>query len=117
VQRFTKDQAVEFERLLAAKQRGKLLRASVDQKIISRWRQAHRPTEARVNRVELYLLPVATRMPLKFDSETLTTVTCASPHPDYRPLPPHSKGWGETPRLIVVRSQGVRRKSFISTEC
>ena len=30
----------------------------------------------RVTGVELYLLPVSTRVPLKFGTETLTTVTC-----------------------------------------
>ena len=34
-------------------------------------------TDARIKDVSLYLLPVETRVPLKFGSETLTTVTCA----------------------------------------
>ena len=51
--------------------------ASVDQRKVVPTRRVHRPTDARVNRVELYFLPVATRIPLKFGSETLTTVTCA----------------------------------------
>ena len=34
-------------------------------------------TDARVKDVSLYLLPVETRVPLKFGSETLLTVTCA----------------------------------------
>jgi hypothetical protein len=35
------------------------------------------PTDVRVVGAELYLLPVHTRMPLKFGAETLHTVTCA----------------------------------------
>ena len=34
-------------------------------------------TDVRAIGAELYLLPVTTRMPLKFGPETLTTVTCA----------------------------------------
>lgn len=34
-------------------------------------------TDGRVKDVSLYLLPVETRVPLKFGSETLLTVTCA----------------------------------------
>jgi L-alanine-DL-glutamate epimerase-like enolase superfamily enzyme len=72
--------------------------ASVDQRIVVPTRRVHRPTDARVNRVELYLLPVATRVPLKFGSETLTTVTCARVR--IQLLDRHGRtaeGWGETP--------------------
>lgn len=75
--------------------------ASVDQKLVGRTRQVHRPTDARVNRVELYLLPVATRVPLKFGSETLTTVTCARVR--IQVLDRHGRtaeGWGETPLSV-----------------
>ena len=48
--------------------------------------------------VRLYLLPIQTRVPLKFGSETLTSVTCAracvtveSANGD------RHEGWGETP--------------------
>ena len=34
-------------------------------------------TDVRATGAELYLLPVTSRMPLKFGPETLTTVTCA----------------------------------------
>ena len=34
---------------------------------------ADKATDARVTGVELYLLPVTTRVPLKFGAETLTT--------------------------------------------
>jgi L-alanine-DL-glutamate epimerase-like enolase superfamily enzyme len=72
--------------------------ASVDQKIVVSTGRVHRPTDARVNRVELYFLPVATRIPLKFGSETLTTVTCARVR--IQLLDRHGRtaeGWGETP--------------------
>ena len=75
--------------------------ASVDQKIVVPTRRVHRPTDARVNRVELYFLPVATRIPLKFGSETLTTVTCARVR--IQLLDRHGRtaeGWGETPLSV-----------------
>ena len=34
-------------------------------------------TDIRVKDVELFLLPVQTRVPLKFGTETLSSVTCA----------------------------------------
>lgn len=61
----------------------------------------HRPTDARINRVELYFLPVATRVPLKFGGETLTTVTCARVR--IQLIDRHGKtaeGWGETPLSV-----------------
>ena len=75
--------------------------ASVNEKIVARTRQVHRPTDARVNRVELYFLPVTTRTPLKFGSETLTTVTCARVRMQL--LDRHGRtaeGWGETPLSV-----------------
>ncbi len=75
--------------------------ASVGQTIDARTHRAHRPTDARVNRVELYLLPVATRVPLKFGNETLTTVTCARVRiqlVDRRGRT--AEGWGETPLSV-----------------
>src|SRR5690349_11078716 len=75
--------------------------ASVDQRIVARTRRVHRPTDARINRVELYFLPVATRVPLKFGSETLTTVTCARVR--IQVIDRHgntAEGWGETPLSV-----------------
>lgn len=75
--------------------------ASVGQRIDVSTRRMHRPTDARVNRVELYFLPVATRIPLKFGSETLTTVTCARVRIqliDRRGST--ADGWGETPLSV-----------------
>jgi L-alanine-DL-glutamate epimerase-like enolase superfamily enzyme len=58
-------------------------------------------TDARVVGVELYLLPVTTRVPLKFGAEALTTVTCARVRlrvvgRDGR----SADGWGETPLSV-----------------
>ncbi len=50
---------------------------------------------------ELYLLPVTTRMPLKFGPETLTTVTCARVRMTVRSDTGHlATGWGETPLSV-----------------
>lgn len=55
----------------------------------------------KIVRVHLYFLPVATRMPLKFGPETLTSVTCArirltlSDEKGNR-----AEGWGETPLSV-----------------
>ncbi len=54
--------------------------------------------DARPVAARLYLLPVATRMPLKFGSETLTEVTCARVCITVRnPAGQVAEGWGETP--------------------
>jgi L-alanine-DL-glutamate epimerase-like enolase superfamily enzyme len=69
--------------------------------IISRVRRVQRPTDARVSRVDLYFSPVATRIPLKFGSETLTTVTCARVR--IQLMDRHGRtaeGWGETPLSV-----------------
>ena len=60
-----------------------------------------KPTDVRVTGVELYLLPVTTRVPLKFGVETLTSVTCARARievvgRDGR----RADGWGETPLSV-----------------
>ena len=61
----------------------------------------HRPTDVRVNRVELYFLPVVTRVPLKFGSETLTTVTCARARIQVIDRRGNTaEGWGETPLSV-----------------
>ena len=101
-QPLSQDRAVEQERPPAAKSyAGNCYVASVDQRIVVPTRRVHRPTDARVNRVELYFLPVATRIPLKFGSETLTTVTCARVR--IQLLDRHGRtaeGWGETPLSV-----------------
>ncbi|MCO6047099.1 mandelate racemase/muconate lactonizing enzyme family protein [Aeoliella sp. ICT_H6.2] len=60
-----------------------------------------RPTDVRVVAVELYYLPVETRVPLKFGSETLTSVVCARAQvtvEDARGQ--RAIGWGETPLSV-----------------
>src|SRR6188474_3207369 len=75
--------------------------ASVDQKVGVRTRRVHRPTDARINRVELYFLPVATRVPLKFGAETLTEVTCARVRVQILDRTGRTaEGWGETPLSV-----------------
>lgn len=60
-----------------------------------------RPTDVRVTRVELYLLPVATRVPLKFGGETLTSVTCARVRMTVADACGRTaEGWGETPLSV-----------------
>src|SRR6187549_1391945 len=75
--------------------------ASVDQKAGVRTRRVHRPTDARINRVELYFLPVTTRVPLKFGAETLTSVTCARACLKIADAQGYvAVGWGETPLSV-----------------
>jgi L-alanine-DL-glutamate epimerase-like enolase superfamily enzyme len=58
-------------------------------------------TDVRVTNAELYLLPVETRMPLKFGPETLTSVTCARVRLEVRDRAGHTAcGWGETPLSV-----------------
>jgi L-alanine-DL-glutamate epimerase-like enolase superfamily enzyme len=58
-------------------------------------------TDARAVGAELYLLPVTTRMPLKFGPETLTTVTCARVKLVVRGRDGReAEGWGETPLSV-----------------
>ncbi len=60
-----------------------------------------RDTEVRVVGAELYLLPVETRVPLKFGPETLTSVTCARVRLTVRGRAGRSAdGWGETPLSV-----------------
>jgi L-alanine-DL-glutamate epimerase-like enolase superfamily enzyme len=61
----------------------------------------HRATDVSVESISLYFLPVTTRMPLKFGTETLTSVTCVRAQmtvvtPDGR----RASGWGETPLSV-----------------
>jgi len=75
--------------------------ASVDDKLGARLRRSNRPTDARINRVELYFLPVATRIPLKFGAETLTEVTCARVRVQVLDRTGRTaEGWGETPLSV-----------------
>jgi L-alanine-DL-glutamate epimerase-like enolase superfamily enzyme len=58
-------------------------------------------TDACPTAAELYLLPVTTRMPLKFGTETLTSVTCARVRINVRaPDGRTADGWGETPLSV-----------------
>lgn len=57
-----------------------------------------RITDIRVVAVELYLLPVTTRVPLKFGPEVMTGVTCARARVTVEGLDGKTAaGWGETP--------------------
>jgi L-alanine-DL-glutamate epimerase-like enolase superfamily enzyme len=65
------------------------------------WRAEKKPTDVRITAVELYLLPVATRLPLKFGAETLTTVTCARVRMTVVNRRGETAiGWGETPLSV-----------------
>jgi len=58
-------------------------------------------TDVRVVGVQLYLLPIETRMPLKFGAEVVTRVTCARAKltvEDRRGR--RASGWGETPLSV-----------------
>ncbi|MFT5328247.1 MAG: L-alanine-DL-glutamate epimerase-like enolase superfamily enzyme, partial [Planctomycetaceae bacterium] len=57
-----------------------------------------KPTDVRVTSTELYLLPVQTRMPIKFGPEVLTEVTCARVKVTVEGRDGRTAhGWGETP--------------------
>lgn len=58
-------------------------------------------TDARPIGCELYLLPVRTRVPLKFGPETLTEVTCARVRLHIEGVDQRrATGWGETPLSV-----------------
>jgi L-alanine-DL-glutamate epimerase-like enolase superfamily enzyme len=58
-------------------------------------------TDIRVTAAELYLLPVRTRVPLKFGPETLTSVSCARVRVEVRDRAGRTAfGWGETPLSV-----------------
>ncbi len=60
-----------------------------------------RLTDVRVVGAELYFLPVETRVPLKFGSEILTSVTCARVRLRVEDGKGHvAEGWGETPLSV-----------------
>ena len=59
------------------------------------------PTDVRVVGAHLYLLPVETRVPLKFGPETLTSVTCARVRVRVEGRDGRTaEGWGETPLSV-----------------
>ncbi|HMJ91086.1 MAG TPA: enolase C-terminal domain-like protein [Candidatus Acidoferrum sp.] len=58
-------------------------------------------TDVRVVGTRLYFLPVETRVPLKFGTETLTSVTCARTCVTVEDAQGRrAKGWGETPLSV-----------------
>jgi L-alanine-DL-glutamate epimerase-like enolase superfamily enzyme len=60
-----------------------------------------KPSDVRVVGVELYFLPVETRTPLKFGTETLTSVTCARVRMIVADRAGRTMdGWGETPLSV-----------------
>ncbi|NIA13708.1 MAG: hypothetical protein GWP08_06465 [Nitrospiraceae bacterium] len=60
-----------------------------------------RPTDVRARGVSLFFLPVETRVPLKFGTETLTYVTCARVRLRIEgPAGNTAEGWGETPLSV-----------------
>ncbi len=63
--------------------------------------QSGLPTDIRVRDVALYFLPVQTRIPLKFGTETTTSVTCARIRVRVENRKGKSaEGWGETPLSV-----------------
>ncbi len=60
-----------------------------------------KPTDIRLRGAELYFLPVQTRVPLKFGTETLTSVTCARVRVVVEDRNGRlASGWGETPLSV-----------------
>ena len=60
-----------------------------------------KPTDVQVTSARLYFLPVQTRVPLKFGSETLTSVTCARVCLTVQGADgKQAQGWGETPLSV-----------------
>ncbi len=61
----------------------------------------NKPSNIRITDVSLYFLPVRTRVPLKFGTETLTSVTCARVRMSVTDnLDRTAEGWGETPLSV-----------------
>ncbi|MBN1872703.1 MAG: mandelate racemase/muconate lactonizing enzyme family protein [Anaerolineae bacterium] len=59
------------------------------------------PNNIRLTAASLYFLPVETRVPLKFGTETLTSVTCARVRVTVTNAQGHTaEGWGETPLSV-----------------
>jgi len=60
-----------------------------------------KPTDVRVVATRLFFLPVETRVPLKFGTETLTSVTCARACVTVEDRNgKRAEGWGETPLSV-----------------
>jgi len=60
-----------------------------------------KPTDIMVHDVALHLLPIETRMPIKFGAEVVTAVTCARVCMTVRNrLGQRATGWGETPLSV-----------------
>ncbi len=60
-----------------------------------------KPTDIHVTGVQVYLLPIETRVPLKFGTETLTSVTCARVKLTVEGRAGRrAEGWGETPLSV-----------------
>src|SRR5205085_12125492 len=60
-----------------------------------------KPSDVRVVATRLYFLPVQTRVPLKFGTETLTSVTCARACVTVEDRNgKRVEGWGETPLSV-----------------
>ena len=60
-----------------------------------------KPTDIRPVAVELYFLPIKTRMPLKFGPEVTTEVTCARVKMTVEDRAGRrAEGWGETPLSV-----------------
>jgi len=58
-------------------------------------------SDIKIKNVELYFLPVETRVPLKFGPETLTYVTCARVKVEVENREgKRAAGWGETPLSV-----------------
>ncbi|WP_404308132.1 enolase C-terminal domain-like protein [Neorhodopirellula lusitana] len=58
-------------------------------------------TDVRVTKSQMYLLPVQTRVPLKFGAETLTHVTCLRVRMTVQDRAGQiAEGWGETPLSV-----------------
>lgn len=58
------------------------------------------PTDVRPVGCQLFFLPVATRVPLKFGRETLTELTCVRVALTVAGPKGHASGWGETPLSV-----------------
>ncbi len=60
-----------------------------------------RDTDIRIAAASLFFLPLRTRVPLKFGSETTTGVTCARVRLQVRGKDSRTAvGWGETPLSV-----------------
>jgi L-alanine-DL-glutamate epimerase-like enolase superfamily enzyme len=65
------------------------------------WRSTNKATDVRPASAALYFLPVETRVPLKFGTETLTHVTCARARLTVSDGSGRlADGWGETPLSV-----------------